>query len=206
MDRAGQPTAPQVILASASASRAAVLRAAGVPHRTIAANIDEGEIKHSLTGEGAPAAAVAETLARAKALQVSQRYRDALVIGADQVLVCNGQRFDKPVDLDHARAHLMALRGRQHTLATAVSVARDGAEIWHHSDAPVLEMRHFPDAFIDWYIDAVGAEACQSVGAYKLEGLGVQLFARINGDFFTILGLPLLPLLEVLRSHGVIER
>ena len=205
MHPAAQTTAPEVILASASASRAAVLRTAGVPHRVIAANIDEAEIKRSLAADGAPAAEVAETLARAKALQVSQRHRDALVIGADQVLACNGQLFDKPADLDHARAHLMALRGRCHSLATAISVARDGGEIWHHFDEPVLEMRRFGEPFIDWYIGAVGAEACQSVGAYKLEGLGAQLFSRVDGDFFTILGLPLLPLLDFLRSHGVIE-
>ena len=193
-----------VILASASTSRAQLLSAAGVAHRVVPANVDEAEVKRSLISEAAPSFAIAEALAELKARQISQRHREALVIGADQVLDCGGQLFDKPVDLDHARAHLMALRGRSHTLMTSVAVVRDGSVIWHLNDQAHLEMRILSDAFIEWYIEQVGDRACDSVGAYQLEGLGAQLFAKIQGDFFTILGLPLLPLLDVLRNHGSI--
>lgn len=203
-DASVQPSPPALILASASKSRAQLLLAAGVPHRVIPANVDEGEVKRSLTGEGAPSFAIAETLAELKAQQISRRQREALVIGADQVLDCGGQLFDKPPDLDHARAHLMALRGRRHTLLTSVCVVRDGTVIWHHNEQAHLEMRDLSDTFIEWYIGQTSEQICDSVGAYKLEGLGAQLFARVDGDFFTILGLPLLPLLDVLRNHGVV--
>ncbi len=196
--------APPVILASASPSRAHLLAAAGVPHRVVPANIDEAEVKRSLTSEGTPPTAIAETLAELKAQQVSRRYPEALVIGADQVLDRGGQLFDKPADLDHARAHLIALRGRRHTLMTSVCVVRDAAVVWHYNDQAHLDMRQLSDAFIEWYIERMGERICESVGAYKLEGLGAQLFSNIEGDFFTILGLPLLPLLDFLRNHGVI--
>jgi septum formation protein len=205
MSDATQPSAPPVILASASPSRGQLLLAAGVPHRVIPANVDEAEAKRSLIGEGAPPVAIAETLAELKAQQISRRHREALVIGADQVLDCGGQLFDKPPDLDHARAHLIALRGRPHTLMTSVCVVRDGALVWHYNDQAHLDMRPLSDAFIECYIERMGEQICDSVGAYKLEGLGAQLFSKIEGDFFTILGLPLLPLLDVLRNHGVIR-
>jgi septum formation protein len=127
-----------------------------------------------------------------------------LVIGADQVLECNGQMFDKPADLDDARAHLIALRGRRHTLAGSVSVVLDGTAIWHYNDQAHLDMRPLSDAFIDWYMEQGGDQICESVGAYKLEAMGAQLFEYIEGDFFSILGLPLLPLLAILREHGVV--
>lgn len=204
MKTAQEAAAPPVILASASASRAKVLRAAGVPHRVVPAHIDESEIKRALAREDAPPFAVAETLAELKAQQVSPRHRDALVIGADQILECGRQLFDKPRDLDHARAHLIALRGRSHTLLTSVSLVRNGAVIWHYNDQAHLTMRDLSDDFIEWYVDSVGETVCESVGAYQLEGVGAQLFEKIEGDFFTILGLPLLPLLDVLRNHGVV--
>lgn len=198
------PSAPPVILASASKSRAQLLLAAGVPHQVVPANVNEDEVKHSLAREGAPPLTVAQTLAELKAQQISLRNRDALVIGADQVLDCDGQLFDKPADLDHARAHLIALRGRRHTLVASVNVMRDGREIWRHNEQAHLDMRQLSDAFVEWYIDRMGDQACESVGAYKLEGLGAQLFSNLEGDFFSILGLPLLPLLGVLRNHGVV--
>ena len=204
MSGSEQPSAPSVILASASKSRAQLLLAAGVPHRVVPANVDEAEVKLSLVQDGAPPFAVAETQAELKAQQISQRHRGALVIGADQVLECGGQLFDKPADLDHARAHLIALRGRRHSLMTSVSVVRDGTVIWHHNDQAHLDMRQLSDAFIEWYIDRMGDQICDSVGAYKLEGLGAQLFSNVDGDFFSILGLPLLPLLDILRNHAVV--
>ena len=204
MSASTETSVPPVILASASKSRAQILHAACVPHQIDPATIDEAAVKRSLAREGAPPFAVAETLAGLKAQQVSQRHRGALVIGADQVLECGGQLFDKPDDLDQARAHLVALRGRRHTLAAGVSVVCDGAVIWYHTDQAHLDMRDLSDGFIEWYVDRMGDQICDSVGAYKLEGLGAQLFNKIDGDFFSILGLPLLPLLQVLRDHGAV--
>ena len=196
--------AAELVLASASASRAAVLRQAGLAIRQVPAGVDEEEVKHSLRAEGADAAHVATALADLKAQQVSRRHPDAFVIGADQMLDCNGVWFDKPPDLDHARAHLASLRGRSHELITAAVVVRAGARLWQHVDRATLTMRPFSDAFIDGYLEAAGAEVCGTVGAYRLEGLGSQLFSRVEGDFFTILGLPLLPLLGFLRGHGIV--
>jgi septum formation protein len=193
-----------LVLASASASRAAVLRQAGLAIRQDPAGVDEEAVKRSLRAEGADAAHVATTLADLKAQQVSRRHPDAFVIGADQMLECNGVWFDKPPDIDHARAHLMSLRGRTHELITAAVVVRSGARIWQHVDRAALTMRPFSDAFIEHYLQAVGDEACSTVGAYRLEGTGAQLFSRVEGDFFTILGLPLLPLLDFLRGHGIV--
>lgn len=204
MTALAEPSAPPVILASASTSRAHILRAAGVPHEIEPANLDEAEVKLSLARKGAPPPAVAETLAALKAQHVSRRHRGALVIGADQVLECEGQLFDKPADLDQARAHLMTLRGRRHTLMAGVSLVCNGDVIWRDNDQAHLEMRDLSDDFIERYIEQMGDPICESVGAYKLEGLGAQLFSAIEGDFFSILGLPLLPLLGVLRDHGVV--
>ena len=202
--RSGAPGLIRLILASASASRAAVLRQAGLVLEQIPAGVDEEEVKHSLRAEGADAGHVAATLADLKAQQVSRRYPDAFVVGADQMLECNGVWFDKPPDLDHARAHLVSLRGRTHELITAAVVVRGGARLWQHVDRAQLTMRPFSDDFIDGYLRAAGAEVCGTVGAYRLEGHGAQLFSRVQGDFFTILGLPLLPLLDFLRGHGIV--
>jgi len=195
---------PLVVLASASRPRAALLTAAGVAHKVDPAQVDEAMVKQAMAEENAPAAAVAETLAETKARQVSIRHPQALVIGADQILGCDGALFDKPPDLAHARAHLMSLRGRTHQLHAALCVVRDGQRIWHHTDTARLTMRQFTDAFLEHYITAVGADSCTSVGAYQLEGRGAQLFEKIEGDYFAILGLPLLPLLDFLRNHRVL--
>lgn len=192
-----------IILASASKSRAAVLRAAGVVVDIVPANTDEDSVKASLKAEGATAAQCAETLAELKAVQVSQRHDNALVIGADQMLECEGFWFDKPADLAGARRHLLNLRGKTHVLPTAVAVALNGARIWHHVALPRLTMRSFSEAFVDSYLAEAGAAVLTSVGAYQLEGPGAQLFSRIDGDFFTILGLPLLELMAFLREHEV---
>jgi septum formation protein len=195
-----------VILASASKSRANLLRAAGVDVEIVPAHADEEAVKNALKAEGATAAQCAETLAELKAVQVSQRYDNALVIGADQMLECEGAWFDKPADMTGARNHLVALRGKTHVLPTAVAVALNGARIWHHVATPRLTVRPYSDAFIDGYLKAAGTAVLSSVGAYQLESLGAQLFSKIEGDFFTILGLPLLPLLAFLREHGVVPQ
>lgn len=195
---------PRLVLASASASRAALLRQAGVAVEIDPARIDEGEVKTALANEGASAEDAAETLAELKAQKISRRHPARLVVGADQILECDGYWFDKPADLGEAAEHLRRLSGRTHRLLTAVCVVRGSTRIWHHREAARLTMRPFGEAFIAAYLEAVGARALESVGAYQLEGLGAQLFARVEGDYFTILGLPLLPLLDLLRNHEVI--
>ncbi len=193
-----------VYLASASATRARLLDAAGIPVVAEPAAVDEEEIKAAFHAERRSAADCAAALAEAKAARISARHPEALVIGADQMLDCNGVWFDKPVDLAHARAHLLALRGKRHALISAVAVLRRGAVLWHTVDRAELTMRPFSDEFLHHYLVAAGDDALTSVGAYRLEGLGAQLFERIDGDFFSILGLPLLPLLDFLRGHGAL--
>ncbi len=137
---------------------------------------------------------------------MSRHASDALVIGADQILDCDSAWFDKPLDRMRAAADLRALSGKRHSLATVVCVVRDDLRLWHHRESARLTMRPLGDAFIEAYLDAIGEDSLASVGAYQLEGLGAQLFSRVEGDYFTILGLPLLPLLEFLRNHGVVAR
>ncbi len=193
----------EIILASESRSRRELLQHAGLHFRAQPARIDETEVKASLRAEQADAAAAAETLAELKAIKVSRYAPGALVIGADQILECEGRWFDKPPDRAGAAAHLRALVGKTHALVTAVCVVRDGVRIWHHREAAYLTMRPLDAAFIESYLDAAGPEVLETVGAYRLEGLGAQLFTKVSGDYFTVLGLPLLPLLGFLREHGV---
>ncbi|MBT3932230.1 MAG: septum formation protein Maf [Rhodospirillaceae bacterium] len=200
------PDAPPLILASASRARLAILRGAGLRLEAMPAPIDEEAAKESLRAEGADAESLAAALAELKAVAVSSRHADALVIGGDQVLELDGTLFDKPPDRPAAREQLLALRGRTHRLVSAAVLARGGARIWHAADSVHLTMRDFSEDFLDAYLDAAGESVCESVGAYRLEGTGVQLFDRIEGDYFTVLGLPLLPLLEVLRTQGVVVR
>ncbi len=195
--------AAEIVLASESRSRRELLLHAGLRIRTEPARIDETEVKASLRAEQADAAAAAETLAELKAIKVSRRAPGALVIGADQILECEGRWFDKPPDRAAAAAHLRALGGKTHVLVSAVCVVCDGARIWHHREAAHLTMRPLDAAFIESYLDAAGPEVLETVGAYRLEGLGAQLFSKVSGDYFTVLGLPLLPLLGFLREHGV---
>jgi len=194
-----------LILASTSQSRRTMLSAAGVAFSAEAPGVDEDAVKDSLKGEKAAPAAIAETLAELKARKISLRHPDAFVIGADQVLDCDGVLYDKPPDLAAARRQLQSLRGKTHRLTAAVVVARGDARLWHHTQVATLQMRPFTDAFLDGYLAQVGEAACRSVGAYQLEGLGAQLFSRIEGDYFTILGLPLLPLLDFQRGHKLVE-
>ncbi len=191
-----------LILASQSQARAALLRAAGIAFEQRPARVGEAAVKAAMRGQGAGADEVALALAAMKARQVQAD--GAAVIGADQVLVCDGQWFDKPPDLASARAQLMSLRGRTHTLMTAVACVRDGTELWRCLARPALTMRHFSDCLLDAYLSLEGEAILSSVGAYRLEGPGIQLFDRIEGDHAAILGLPLLPLLGALRQHGVL--
>jgi septum formation protein len=195
---------PPLILASASPYRRRMLESAGVAFRVVPADVDEASLKRRLAGKAQPAAAVADALARAKAESVSTRHPDAVVIGADQVLALEGELFDKPGDLAAARAQLERLRGRTHRLISAVALAQGGEILWTHVGEAVLSMREFSPAFLDRYLAHAGADLHRIVGAYEIEGLGIQLFERVEGDHFTIIGLPLLPLLTELRSRGVI--
>jgi septum formation protein len=208
MARMMGPAAPDttLILASGSAIRAQLLRGAGLDFVIEAAPLDEAEIRLALQAEGASAGDTAIALAEAKALRISRKRPGALVIGCDQMLDCNGVWFEKPGDRDHARAHLQALRGRDHTLLSGVVVACDGQRIWHHLSTARLTVRPLSADFIEAYLEAAGEAVLNSVGAYQLEGLGAQLFSRIEGDYFTILGLPLLPLLDFLRLHSILKR
>jgi septum formation protein len=198
------PTPERVVLASASAARAAVLRAAGVEFAIEPASIDEAVVKREMRAAGEPAIACAIALAAEKARHVSERYPAALVIGADQILTAGTEWFDKPADLAEARSQLCRLRSRTHVLATAVCVVCADAPLWHATSLPELTMRRFSDGFLDDYIAAEGESLLGSVGAYRLEGRGVQLFERIIGDHFAVLGLPLLVLLDFLRERGAL--
>jgi septum formation protein len=197
-----QAGAPPLVLASQSTARAALLAAAGLRFEARAARVDEAAVKQACRAEGANAAEAALTLAVLKA----QRVRDsrALVIGADQILVCGDAWFDKPDDLDGARAQIRALRGQSHRLVTAVVCLRNGREVWRHVAEPRLRMRAFSDAFLEEYLAAEGDALLSCVGAYRLEGLGVHLFDEVQGEHAAILGLPLLPLFGFLRQHGVL--
>lgn len=200
----GSSTPPEVVLASGSRPRARMLANAGVPFMASAASVDEEAIKASMQTTGADVADVAELLAATKAQQVSRNHENSLVIGADQMLACDGEWFDKPANPLAARNQMEKLRGRTHELISAVCVVRDGDVLWHHIDRARITMRPFSDAFTDQYIDKMGENICATVGGYELEGLGAQMFSRVEGDYFTILGMPLLPLLDFLRGHGVI--
>ncbi|WP_135468336.1 Maf family protein [Crenalkalicoccus roseus] len=201
---------PRLVLASASTARRAVLEAAGLAVEVRAAAVDEAAIKESARAEGLPAAETALLLAEAKARRIAAREPEALVIGADQMLVCDtgeGPRwFDKPADMADARAQLLALRGRWHELVTAVVCWRHGGRVWQHVARPRLAMRDFSEAFLDAYLAVEGERVLASVGACRLEGPGAQLLRAVEGEYAAILGLPLLPLLDFLRGHGVLLR
>jgi septum formation protein len=192
----------RLVLASASTSRARILRDAGVAFEVQPAHVDEETVKAS-SRDGA---AVAAKLAELKALRVSSSHPDALVLGADQVLVCDGRLLSKADTLAEAAAQLKFLRGKPHMLISSLVLARDGAVIWRHSDEAKLAMRDFSDAFLDDYLSTEGEAMLGSVGCYRLEGPGAQLFESVQGDYFSILGLPLVPLLAILRGQGVVAR
>jgi septum formation protein len=196
---------PRVILASGSASRRAVLAAAGVTAEAVAPNVDEDSFRTAMRADGVKVRDQAMRLAELKAVRVSQS-KEGLVIGGDQMLALEDEAFDKPRDLADARNHLVRLSGKTHTLETAIVVCEGGIPVWRHLARPKLTMRPLSPDFIDSYVESCGEKLLATVGAYQLEGLGAQLFTRIEGDYFSVLGLPLLPLLDYLRVRKVLAQ
>lgn len=191
-----------IVLASASAARTRLLTDAGVEHVRDPAHVDEAAIK--ATWSGRPEA-LARELARTKALAMTAKHPDALVIGADQVLALGRKIVDKPGTVDMVRAQLEKLRGREHRLISAVAVAQGPDVLWDLVDTAHMRMRPFSNAFLDDYVARAGADVTNSAGAYHLENLGAQLFEAVEGDFFTVMGLPLIPLLNFLRNQGALK-
>jgi septum formation protein len=192
----------EVILASTSASRRALLEGAGVPFSARSPGVDEAAAKAALLGEGLGPRDIADALAELKAVRISAG--EALVIGADTTVDFEGELIDKPEGLQEARERLKRLRGKAHKLHSAVVVARDGEPIWREVRSATLWMRPFSDGFLEDYLHREGQAVFSTVGCYRLEDIGVQLFSRIEGDYFTILGLPMFGLLDFLRLHGVL--
>lgn len=193
----------QIILASKSAARRAVLTGAGVPFEVSVAGVDEDAVKNAMLAEGASPRDVADALAELKAIKVS-RSKPGFVIGSDQTLEFEGKLYDKAETVDGAAERLRTMRGKPHKLHSAVVVAKDGAPIWREIVSATLTMRDFSDEFLASYLELEGEEALGSVGCYRLEGPGAQLFSKIEGDYFAILGLPLIGLLDLFRRHGVL--
>jgi septum formation protein len=202
MGRALQAELPELVLASASAARRGLLRAVGLRFAVMPAAVDEDMVKRTMQTDGATPDMAALALAGAKARSIDRP--GAVVIGADQILVCNGEWYDKPGDLDGVMEHLLRLRGQTHMLVTAVSCWRDGKLLFQDVSRPELSMRAFSTAFLEMYLEREG-EACRDcVGGYRFEGLGMHLFDQVNGEMSAILGLPMLSLLAFLRRHGVL--
>ena len=195
----------KVILASGSAVRATMLRNAGVAFDVVRPDVDETAVKRAGQAAGKTVEVVAADLAEAKAVAVAAQANDAVVIAADQMMECADKWFDKPASLAEARQRLLDLGGRAHRLITAVEIRRGDAVLCRHTGIATLTMRPLTPDFVDHYLHLAGESVCQSVGAYQLEGLGAQLFQTVEGDFFTILGLPLLSVLETLRNVGAIR-
>ncbi len=196
--------AAALVLASASEARRRLLAAAGIAAVVDPSGVDEDAIKAAARAADDGPDATAVALAEAKALAVSRRRAGVLVIGADQILVCGPRVFDKAANAEQAAETLRLLRGRSHRLISAVVLARDGATLWRYAENAWLTMRPFSDAFLARYLEEAGDDALTSVGAYRIEGRGIQLFSQIAGDHFTILGLPLMPLMKVLREQGAL--
>ena len=195
----------RIVLASGSPTRVRLLENAGLRFTATAAPVDERAVEKPLRDRGATSVEVAAALAAAKALAVSKSEKDALVIGADQVLDLDGRQWSKAASRYDAAAQLRALSGKTHSLVSAVAAARGGEVVWRHTAEARLTMRSLTDGDIAAYLARVGDAALASVGAYQIEGPGIRLFERIEGDYFTILGLPLLPLLAFLRQLGEID-
>jgi septum formation protein len=199
----GTPAGERLILASKSAARRAMLEGAGVPFSVQAAEVDEEAVK--AVHDPADAGGLALELARVKALALSRRDPEAWVLGADQTLAFAGGLVSKAGSLREARDRLREMRGRTHHLYSGAALARNGQVVWSGVDAAAMRMRPFSDAFLEAYLEAEGPEVLASVGAYRLEGLGAQLFEAVEGDYFTVLGMPLWPVLEELRRAGVLR-
>lgn len=200
----GQAEHPSLILASASPSRRALMSAAGLQFEAIPPAVDEASLKEAAQAEGMRPSEAAVLLADAKARAVARRQPDALVIGSDQLMVCEGRWFDKPADMAAAEAHLRALSGRTHQLVNGTVAWRGGQRIWQNAAVATLKVRPLSDAFIAAYLAAEGEALLATVGAYRMEGLGIHLFTAVDGEHSTILGLPMLPLLGFLRQQGLL--
>ena len=194
----------RLILASKSKARAAVLKAAGLEFVQVGSGVDEDALKDGLRAEGATVAKQADLLAETKALKVSISHQ-GIVLGCDQMLDLDGVGLDKVSTRAEAAETLRRLRGKTHILQGAIVACIEGAPVWRHLAQPRLRMRSFSDAFLERYLDEIGDAAFESVGCYQLEGLGSQLFDRIDGDYFSILGMPLLPLMGWLRDRGALQ-
>ncbi|MEO9336157.1 Maf-like protein [Mesorhizobium sp. SB112] len=195
----------KIILASASPFRKTLLSNAGIDFAAIAADVDERALEAPLEGSGASPQDVAAVLAEAKAQDVSERYPGRLVLGCDQTLSLDGEVFHKPKDMEGARRHLLALSGKTHQLNSAAVLVRDGVTLWRYVGIANLKMRPLDPAFIGRHLAHVGNIALSSVGAYQIEGEGIQLFEKVDGDYFTIVGLPLLAVLAELRELGALD-
>jgi len=195
----------KLILASQSSSRRAMLSAAGIPYDAMASAVDEEAAKAALKREGIEARGLADALAELKSLKLSTRHPTDLVLGCDQVLVlADGSLLDKPKDRDEAGAQLRQMRGSVIRLISAAVISEGGTPVWRHVDVARLTMRPFSEGFLSLYLDSEWPAISGCVGCFRLEGLGVQLFSRIEGSHFTILGLPFIPLLDYLRTRGVV--
>ena len=194
----------KLVLASASPARAMLLRQSGISFIQFHTDVDERKIESQMRDEGLESAEISQALAEAKALHASQKFSQSCVIGADQVLECEGSSFSKPPDMDSARNQLRRLAGKTHHLVSSAAVVREGKILWSCCDQASLTMRPLSEEFIDHYMGQAGDSILNSVGCYRLEELGAQLFSSIEGNYFTILGLPLLPLLAFLREEKIL--
>jgi septum formation protein len=193
----------RLILASQSSARRSLLEAAGVDFEAMAPMVDEESAKQGLRADGISPRDLADALAELKALKLSHRFPADLVLGCDQTLSLDGTMFDKPESRDALKAQLSILSGKTHNLWSAAVLAQNGTAIWRHIERCKMTVRPFSEDFIDGYIDAEGDVLLGCVGGYRLEARGIQLFSQIEGSHFGILGLPLLPLLDILRTRGV---
>ncbi|WP_418152421.1 Maf family protein [Litorimonas sp. RW-G-Af-16] len=192
-----------IILASGSAIRREIMEGAGLDFDVVVKPVDEAAIKDAMLADGARMRDIADALAEAKARRVSQQ-QEGLVIGSDQIMVMDGQLFDKPASVEAARERLIAMRGKTHELIGATVICENGQAVWRHIAVSKLSVRDFSDTFLDTYIAREGDSLMKSVGAYRFEGPGAQLFSAVEGNFFSILGLSLLPILDYLRVRGAI--